>query len=168
MKEILNYFNGTVWQQTELDKDVIKAVENAPAKIIDVGCGYNQYKQFNPDKLTGIDVANANADWIGDILNYKTDQIFQLAICFGCLHFYNFEWVKIRFEKVLTLLSPHAIIMMKVNPNINDKQPLTFFKYWTWPLVEHFAEVYKLKIEDRKEWKNPNNGSKRLKWTYIK
>ena len=167
MKKILNYFDGTVWQQTELDKNVIKAVKEA-SSIIDVGCGYNQYKQFNPNKLTGIDIANSNADWVGDILNYKTDQTFQLAICFGCLHFYNFEWVKIRLEKVFALLLPNGIIMMKVNPGIDSKQPLPFFKHWTWPLVEHFAEVYNLQISNKHEWYNPNEGTKRLKWTYSK
>ena len=167
MKEILNYFNGIVWQQTELDRKVIKAVKEA-SSIIDVGCGFNQYKQFNSDNFIGIDIANPNADWVGDILNYKTDQRFKLAICYGSLHFYNYEWIKNRFEKILALTLTSGIIMMKVNPGINSNYPLPFFKHWTWPLAEHFAEVYNLQISDKHEWYNPNEGTKRLKWTYNK
>ena len=76
MKEITDYFNGTQWMQTELDEDVVNAVKEAYS-IIDVGCGYNQYKQFNPNKLIGIDIANPKADWNGDILEYKTYQRFK-------------------------------------------------------------------------------------------
>lgn len=167
-KEIISYFDGTQWTQTELDQEVVSTVKKAYS-IIDVGCGFNQYKQFNPNKLIGIDIANPKADWIGDILEYKTNQRFKLAICYGCLHFYSYEWIKERFEKVLALTLPNGIIMMKVNPGMGSKYTLPFFNKWTWPLVEDFAQVYNLKIDNRREWKNSkDNGSIRLKWTFIK
>ena len=50
MDEIKNYFDGTQWMQTELDEEVVKAVKEAYS-IIDVGCGFNQYKQFNSNIL---------------------------------------------------------------------------------------------------------------------
>ena len=167
MDEIKNYFDGTQWMQTELDEDVVNAVKEAYS-IIDVGCGFNQYKQFNSDKLIGIDIANPKADWIGDVLEYETYQRFKLAICYGSLNFYNYEWIRKRFEKVLALTLTSGIIMMKVNPAMDSKYPLPFFNRWTWPLVDHFAQVYHLKVDNRKEWKSPDDGSTRLKWTYIK
>ena len=167
MKEITDYFNGTQWMQTELDEDVVNAVKEAYS-IIDVGCGYNQYKQFNPNKLIGIDIANPKADWNGDILEYKTYQRFKLAVCYGCLHFYDYHWITERFEKVLALTLTSGIIMMKVNPGMDSKYPLPFFNKWTWSLVDHFAQVYHLKVDNRNEWKSPDDGSARLKWTYIK
>ena len=93
---------------------------------------------------------------------------FKLAICYGSLHFYNYEWITQRFEKVLALTLTSGIIMMKVNPAMDSKYPLPFFNRWTWPLVDHFAQVYHLKVDNRKEWKSPDDGSKRLKWTYTK
>ena len=91
-----------------------------------------------------------------------------MIICYGSINFYSIQWIEDRLRKIVSLLDSQGKIMMKVNPAMDSKYPLPFFNRWTWPLVDHFAQVYHLKVDNRKEWESPDEGSKRLKWTYTK
>jgi SAM-dependent methyltransferase len=151
------------WETTETDSHVVNLVKKSNA-ILDVGCGFNQYKKYN-ENLVGIDIVNKNADHICDIIDYENKNQFDLIICFGSLHFYNYDWINLRLKKVINMLTSNATICMKVNPAIpnTDGSYLPWFEKWTPPLVEHFAELYNLEI------KNIREGSRnRLKWDYIK
>ena len=73
---IIDYFKHT-WKQTELDQHVLQCMKQADT-ILDVGCGFNQYKTYaKPNQFFwGIDFANEKADEVIDIIDYQTDRDF--------------------------------------------------------------------------------------------
>jgi SAM-dependent methyltransferase len=153
-KEISNYF-ATEWTTTETDPYVVWWVENS-RNTLDVGCGFNHYKKYSNSNFIGLDPFNSEADVQIDILDFNTSQKFDLIICFGSLHFYNYDWIDERLKKVLSLLDENGRILMKVNPNTpnNDGSTLQWFDRWTKPLAEHFATLYGLKVENVRNAKN--------------
>jgi len=161
------YFKYT-WKQTEIDSHVVEEIKNVKS-VIDVGCGFNQYKQFN-NKLIGIDYSNDKADWVGDLIYYKTNIKFEVAICYGILHFYSYDWIRRRLGWIIDNTTKNAKILMKVNPNNPrlDAPDLVWFDKWNRGLVEHFAEIYDLTISNWREWKTPEDGSSRIKFDYKK
>ena len=162
-KQICNYF-ATEWTTTETDPHVVWWVENS-RNTLDVGCGFNHYKKYSNSNFIGLDPFNSEADVQIDILYFNTSQKFDLIICFGSLHFYDFNWVNSRLEKVISLLDEEGRILMKVNPGQanEDGSSLPWFDRWTFHLADHFGEVYNLKIENKRE------GSRgRLKWDFVK
>ena len=161
------YFKYT-WKQTEIDNHVVEEIKNVKS-VIDVGCGFNQYKRFNKN-LVGIDYANNKADWVGDLVYYKTNTKFEVAICYGVLHFYSYDWIRRRLEWVINNTSKNAKILMKVNPNNPraDAPDLVWFDKWNRGLVEHFAEIYDLSISNWREWKTPTDDGFRIKFDYKK
>ena len=110
-------------------------------------------------------IANPKADWIGDVLEYETYQRFKLAICYGSLNFYDYEWIRKRFEKVLALTLTSGIIMMKVNPGFPhvDGTMLPWYDKWTTSLALHYGQVFNLKTTNIREAANG-----RFKFDYLK
>ena len=56
MEEIKEFF-GKAWNQTEVDPHVCDRLQHA-VNPIDVGCGFNPYKQFNKN-LIGLERVSA-------------------------------------------------------------------------------------------------------------
>ena len=161
------------WKTTEVDSYVVDIVKKARC-VIDVGCGYNVYKEYN-DNLLGVDTVNDAADLKGDIYHYKTDERYDVAICYGVLHFNSYDWIRERLEWVVDHTTPDAQILIKVNPSRREDQaePLRnsdviWFNRWNHGLAQHFAEIYNLEIWNWREWRNPHDNSLRLKFDYRK
>ena len=148
---MIDYFKYH-WKQTEEDQHIIDCMKNA-FLILDVGCGFNQYKKYakKPQYFKGIDIANEDADEVVDIIDFKTDKIFDLIICYGSINFYDEKWVEDRLEKVVNLLdeTPGSRICMKVNPGNPhaDGTMLEFFP-WTMDYARHISSKYGLVIEN--------------------
>jgi hypothetical protein len=180
MEEEIKDFFGNTWNQTEVDEHVLEKIKDA-RHVIDVGCGFNAYKKFT-DNLIGVDIVNERADWIGDIIDYpnNTDQYdtaygFDVAICYGILHFNSYDWIRKRLEWVIEHTAPDAQILMKVNPSKKEDQAeelrssdVIWFDKWNRGLADHFADIYKLEVWNWREWRNPLDNSKRLKFDYRK
>ena len=160
---IEEYFK-TTWKITEIDSDVVKEVCIAK-NTLDVGCGYNQYKEYAVNSFWGIDLACDQADEIVDIINFKTDNSYDLIICYGSLNFYSIQWIEDRLRKIVSLLNLQGKIMMKVNPGCPhvDGTILPWYDKWTIPLAKHYAEVFDLKIANIRKAKNG-----RFKFDYIR
>ena len=167
-EDLLKQYFGNVWTVTETDPHVIESIKNKK-DVIDVGCGFNQYKKFN-NNLIGVDYVNKEADWIGDLLNYKSDNKFEIAICYGVLHFYSYDWIRKRLDWVIENTTKDATLLIKVNPNNPraDAPDLVFFDTWNRGLADHFAQIYQLEISNWREWKTPEDGSSRIKFDYTK
>mgnify|MGYP003680430153 CR=1 FL=1 len=168
MEEEIKEFFGKQWNTTEVDTHVSNIIKNS-LNVIDIGCGFNPYKPFCKN-LIGVDIINEKADWIGDILDYDAQGIkFDVAICYGILHFNNYEWVKNRLEWVVNNISDDGEILIKVNPSQESQTPdVVWFENWNRGLAEHFAEIYSLEIWNWREWKNPSDDSLRYKFDYRK
>ena len=113
MEEIKDFF-GTTWNQTEVDDHVVDRIINAKS-VIDVGCGFNPYKKFNHN-LVGVDLINEEADENCDILDFDTMGCkYDVAICYGILHFNSYDWIRERLEWVVENTTDDAEILIKVN-----------------------------------------------------
>jgi SAM-dependent methyltransferase len=173
MNEEITEFFGKTWTQTEVDPRVVRILGDAK-HVIDVGCGFNPYKQFH-ENLIGVDIVNEKADVNCDILDFPNDNKFDLAICFGILHFNSYEWIRERLEWVVDHTTPDAQILMKVNPSRKEDQAeelqssdVVWFDKWNRGLADHFADIYSLEVLNWREWRNPLDNSLRLKFDYIK
>ena len=165
---MIDYFKYH-WKTTEVDPHVIDCIKNAHI-ILDVGCGFNDYKKYakKPQYFKGIDIANEVADEVIDIIDFKTDKIFDLIICYGSINFYNEKWVGDRLEKVVNLLddTPGSRICMKVNPGNPhaDGTMLDFFP-WTMDYARHIANKYGLVIENFRTKDTPGG---RFKFDFVR
>jgi hypothetical protein len=173
MEEIKEFF-GKSWNQTEVDPHVIDIISNAES-VIDVGCGFNPYKKFH-DNLIGIDIVNKRADFNCDILNFSPVlSKFDVAVCYGILHFNSYDWIRERLEWVVNNTTDDAQILIKVNPSRKEDQAeelrssdVIWFDRWNHGLAEHFADIYNLEIWNWREWRNPLDNSLRYKFDYRK
>ena len=172
-EEIKNFF-GNKWTRTEIDDHVVdRIVDNK--SVIDLGCGFNPYKKCNPN-LVGIDIVNEGADVVCDILDYDTMGIkYDVVICYGVLHFNSYDWIRERLEWVVNNLTEDGEILIKVNPSRKEDQAeelrssdVIWFDKWNRGLADHFADIYKLEVWNWREWRNPLDNSKRLKFDYRK
>jgi len=92
-----------------------------PRAVLDVGCGYNQFKPRIPN-LTGIDKFNNCADYMVDILEYNVEpETYDAVIVFGSINFGEYQDVAIRFRKVFALTAPGGKIYVRANPGISPK-----------------------------------------------
>ena len=168
-------FFGEEWNQTEVDPHVCDRLQHA-VNPIDVGCGFNPYKEFH-DNLIGVDIVNKKADFNCDI-NYfdpPNDTKFDLAICYGILHFNSYDWIRERLKWVLDNTTIDAQILMKVNPSRKEDQAeelrnsdVIWFDKWSRGLADHFADIYSLEVWNWREWRNPLDNSLRYKFDYRK
>ncbi len=167
--EIKEYFSKH-WNQTEIDPHVVRRLESAKNPI-DVGCGFNAYKKFN-ENLIGVDIVNEEADVICDILDFPNEGPFDLAICYGILHFNSYDWIRARLEWVLQHTTDDAEILMKVNPcrkkdlKPENRSKVVFFDRWNRGLADHFAEVYNLEVWNWREWRLSDDNSLRYKFDF--
>lgn len=163
IKNLKEHFANDYVSQDE-DVHVADLVKKS-LSTLDVGCGDNLFKKYSSNGcFIGLDPYNKNADWMVDILDYKTPIKYKLIICFGSINFYDMKWVDDRMRKVFSILAPKGRICMKVNPN----QPfasgikLEWFDKWTTGLMNHYGEVYDCDIE---EFREAEDG--RFKWDYV-
>ena len=173
MEEIKQFF-GTTWNQTEVDDHVVDRIINAKS-VIDVGCGFNPYKKFNHN-LVGVDMINQEEDENSDILDFDTMGCkYDVAICYGILHFNSYDWIRERLEWVVNNTKPKSEILIKVNPSRKEDQAealrsseVVWFHRWNRGLADHFAEIYNLEVWNWREWRNPLDNSLRLKFDFRK
>ena len=163
MKPIDKYF-ANEWQTTEADPHVVELVKKANS-VLDIGCGHNQYKQYCEGYFWGIDPYNKKADEQVCLFDFTAHHNYDLIICYGVLHFYDIKWVDTGMKRVVNLLGISGRIAMKVNPGLPnyDGSMLNWFDKWTTHLVNHYAEIYNLTVEN---YRVGERG--RIKWDYVK
>ena len=97
-----NMFFGEIWKpQTDEYSytgwqlvDEVKKLN--PRAVLDVGCGYNQFKERIPN-LIGIDPYNNMSDYQVDILEYaNVDEHFDAIIALGSINFNSLEDIRVR------------------------------------------------------------------------
>ena len=92
-----------------------------PKAVLDVGCGYNQFKPRIPN-LVGIDKFNNSADFMVDILEYNVEpETYDAVIVFGSINFGEYSDVIERFRKVFDLTAPGGRVYVRANPGETHK-----------------------------------------------
>ena len=105
----------------------------AAGLILDVGCGYNEYKEYFGDRLTGIDPYNSAADIECSIEDYETNKKFDYIFCLGSINFGSYDVIRKQVLKVGSLCTKDTVIFWRQNPGIQHEnfhaEGIEFFKW---------------------------------------
>jgi SAM-dependent methyltransferase len=92
-----------------------------PKKVLDVGCGYNQFKPHIPN-LVGIDKFNNSADYMVGILEYEVEpNTYDAVIVLGSINFGEYADILASFRKVVEITAPGGRIYVRANPGETHK-----------------------------------------------
>jgi 2-polyprenyl-3-methyl-5-hydroxy-6-metoxy-1,4-benzoquinol methylase len=114
--------------------------------VIDVGCGQNLFKSYLP-YLVGVDPATDQADYKIPILEFETDQQFDVALCLGSVNFGDIDNIRAHVDKINSLLKPTGRIYWRCNEK--SWLPDWFFK-WTFDLHQELADKFGYELRDCK------------------
>jgi SAM-dependent methyltransferase len=160
----LSWFFGEVWKpRTDRYQwtgwRIVDEINKLGAgKVLDVGCGYNPFKERIPN-LIGIDPYNNCADFMIDILDYKIEPAsFDHVIALGSINFNSLEDIEVRFKKTVDLLKPQGKLWMRANPGLDhdgvqtpNKGPWVEIFPWSFEVAYELAKKYNLTLEMMKK-----------------
>lgn len=139
-------YNYTGWNLAE------EIAKQHPQNVLDVGCGYNQFKGRIPN-LIGIDPNNDCADYMVDILDYRVEPgTHDHIIALGSINFNSREDIEARFAHCVDLLAPCGRMYFRANPGIQWKNgPWVEIFAWSFQVVVELEKAYGLKLETFKQ-----------------
>ena len=150
-----NYF-GSVWQpQTKKFKySGLKLIDEInslhPKNVLDLGCGYNEFKG-KINNLLGLDPYNNNADIKSTILDYNTNTKFDAVLCLGSINFGSTEKILAEINKAVDLTNKGGLLYFRVNPGHKHAAPesewISFYN-WTPSFIINVADLLNVDILD--------------------
>ena len=163
-------FFGEIWKPRTDDYSytgwgLIEEVNKInPKAVLDVGCGYNQFKG-RIQNLVGIDPYNNCADYMIDILEFAAvEESFDAIIALGSINFNSRDDIRDRIANCVKLLSQNGKMFFRVNPGIqHEKGPWVDVFPWSFEVAHEFAKEFNLKLETFKK-----DGNNRLYFVYSK
>jgi hypothetical protein len=135
---VLRRYFSTVWQpQTKKYKysglsivDEVNAM--CPRAVIDVGCGYNEFKG-KIHNLTGIDPWNHRADIQTSVVNFIPEEKYDVAICLGSINFGSTDKIVNEMTAVTNLLREGGLMYFRVNPGEQHAAPESkWINFYDW------------------------------------
>jgi len=132
-----NYFSK-VWQpRTKKYKysgltivDEVNALN--PRSVLDLGCGYNEFKG-KISNLTGVDPYNTKADVQSSILDYRSQELFDVIICLGSINFGTVDKVYNELEHAVKLTAPDGLLYFRANPGKQHEAPeARWIEFFNW------------------------------------
>jgi cyclopropane fatty-acyl-phospholipid synthase-like methyltransferase len=112
-------------------------------KILDVGCGYNEFKSYFP-QIEGVDLSNENADWVGDILDYPaSDNSYDIILALGSINFISKQLVYEQMSWISSKLKPNGIIYMRANPSFSPSSQIKD-QFYSWTL----EDIYQVSLDN--------------------
>ena len=130
---------------------LVEEVNNLkPRAVLDVGCGYNEFKG-KIDNLIGIDPYNDRADLEVSVMDYKTDQKFDVILCLGSVNFGSRDKIIAEVGRCVNLLADRGTMFFRVNPGIqHDKPEARWIEFFSWnvPFIIELAEIFNLQVLD--------------------
>lgn len=123
-----------------------------PQSVLDVGCGYNQFKG-RIQNLIGIDPYNTSADYEVDILHYKVKpESHDVILALGSINFNSREDIEERFAHCVSLLKSGGKFFLRANPgHTHPTGPYVDIFNWSFEVVSEFADTYNLTLETFKQ-----------------
>ena len=163
-------FFGEIWKpQTEIYShtgwQLVEEVNKLnPRAVLDVGCGYNQFKG-RIQNLIGIDPYNKLSDYEVDILEYaNVDEHFDAIIALGSINFNSEEDIRLRLANCMKLLAKGGKMFFRVNPGIQHKTgPWVEVFAWSFEYAYKFAKEFNVELETFKK-----DANDRLYFVYHK
>lgn len=150
-----NYFSK-IWQPNvkKWKYSGLKLVDEVnalnPRSVLDVGCGYNEFKG-KIHNLTGIDPYNGRADHKISIMDFRSTEQYDVILCLGSINFGSQDKITAEMAKVVLLLAQGGTIFCRANPGVShtgtEARWIEFFA-WNVPFIIELAERFNLKILD--------------------
>jgi SAM-dependent methyltransferase len=173
-RRYLRRFFGEIWKPRTGDYQwtgwalVDEIKRHNPASVLDVGCGYNQFKERLPN-LIGIDPYNDCADYMVDILEYQVSgEQYDAIMALGSINFNSSADVEKRFAHCVDLLAPGGRFYLRANPGIQwPNGPWVDIFAWNFAFVKELEKRYNLRLETFKQ-DGDNSPSGRLYFVYSK
>jgi hypothetical protein len=135
---VLRRYFSTVWQpQTKKYKysglSIVDEVNSmCPRAVIDVGCGYNEFKG-KIHNLTGIDPWNHRADIQTSVVNFIPEEKYDVAICLGSINFGSTDKIVNEMTAVTNLLGEGGLMYFRVNPGEQHAAPESkWINFYDW------------------------------------
>ena len=153
-----NYFSKEWQPKTKKYKyrgltisDEVNALK--PRSVLDQGCGYNEFKgQIR--NLTGVDPYNTKADVQSSILDYRSQDLFDVIICLGSINFGSVDKVYSELEHAVNLTTPGGLLYFRANPGTQHKAPeakwIEFFN-WNSQFIINSASTLNCSIVDLRQ-----------------
>ena len=136
--EILHKYFSEIWQP-KLKKfkfsglkliDEVNALD--PRAVLDVGCGYNEFKG-KIKNLIGLDPYNTHADLQIKIEDYSTDQKFDVILCLGSINFGTHDKIMRELQVCKNLLADDGKMFFRVNPGLEHEAPESkYINFYPW------------------------------------
>ena len=135
---IMNKYFSEIWQP-KLKKfkfsglkliDEVNALN--PRAVLDVGCGYNEFKG-KINNLIGIDPYNSHADIQIKIEDYNTTEKFDVILCLGSINFGTHDKIVKELQVCKNLLADGGKMFFRVNPGLDHEAPESkFINFYPW------------------------------------
>ena len=147
-----------------------------PLRVLDVGCGYNYFKdRINTAFFEGIDPFNDDADLKTGLWEYQNSnpEQFDVVLALGSINYGPYDKILQEFEMIDRLTKQGGHQFWRVNPGISyfcEEFPLsgmidTF--PWNKQIVENLAKVYGYEIIEY-EMEHNHNGDERIYFQLYK
>lgn len=169
------YWKGKPMQFQQSGASLIDKVNALnPDSVLDVGCGYNEYKdKIKCNTFVGIDPYNDCADIKVGIEQYRTDQQFDVVLVLGSINFGNRSKIMREIAAVDRHTKKGGHIFVRVNPGITHVHTdyplikLVEFFEWSKSEIHEIADSFGYKIVELEEETN-RSGDRRLFFHYYK
>ena len=120
------------------------------AHILDIGCGYNLFKEHFPN-LYGIDPYNDKADEEIKFEDYQPHKNFDVFLALGSLNFGDEKTVDNQIKHLYNITKKNDIIIWRQNPGLGDHpwQGVDEIKFFPWSkdYNEHFCSKYNFELK---------------------
>lgn len=159
---VLARYFGEVWQP-EMKKfkysglsliDEINKLK--PRAVLDIGCGYNEFKG-KIDNLLGIDPYNSRADIKVKLLEYVTDQQFDVVLALGSINFGSTDKIFSELERAVKLTASRGKLFFRVNPGLqhtpSESRWISFYP-WNSNFIINCADYFGVDVLDIKHDNN--------------
>jgi len=172
---ILEKYYSTYWPDMPegFDESKTKSIEmivnlHECKNILDVGCGYNHFKDKFPDaNFTAIEPFIDGADYKMTVTEYQRnfpDRQYDCVMALGSINFGPRAKILEEVEAMDKLTRPEGIQIWRVNPRdkpfVDERFPISeLIQYFSWdePFIRHIGEVYNYKLIEYKEEMNYSN-----------
>ena len=136
-----------------------------PRAVLDVGCGYNEFKG-KIHNLIGIDPYNNRADHEIDLMDYRPNTKFDIILALGSINFGGRNKIIAEVSKCVNMLENGGMMFFRVNPGVQHEKPeAKWIEFYAWnvPFIIELAEMFNLKVLDIRD-----DSSKRKYFVYRK
>lgn len=154
--QCLNAYFSKIWQpdMKKWKYSGLKLIDEVnalnPRSVLDLGCGYNEFKG-KIRNLIGIDPYNDLADHKISIMDFRSNEKFDVILCLGSVNFGSQDKITAEVAKAVLLLEQGGTIFFRVNPGVNhnrlESRWIEFFA-WNVPFIIELAERFNLKVLD--------------------